>query len=179
MFIGRTNADAEAPILCPPHARNRLIGKDPDAGKDWKQEDGVTEDKMVGWHHRFNGQEFEQTPGDSEGQGSLACCSSRGHKESDIDEVTEDPGMPNILLLVSWAGFSSFEDEHNTFEVKVWNSQSPRGVSKRTSRANKICTGGFERLSYELPWNKFVGPDVYIIWQFSPTQLLKIRQIQI
>ena len=79
-FIGRT--DAEAPILWPPDAKSWLIGKDPDAGKDWGQEEkGVTEDEMVGWHHRLNEHEFEQTLGDSEGQGSLARCSLRAHKE--------------------------------------------------------------------------------------------------
>ena len=62
---------------------SRLIGKDPDAGKDWRQEKGRTEDKMVGWHHWLNGHEFEQAWGDGEGQGSLACCSPLGHKELD------------------------------------------------------------------------------------------------
>ena len=77
--------DAEALILWPPNEKSWLIGKDPDAGKDWGQEDkGVTEDEMVAWHHRINGHEFEQTLGDSEGQGSLACCSPWGHKESDM-----------------------------------------------------------------------------------------------
>ena len=77
VFIGWTDAKAEAPVLSPPDAKNQLIGKDPDAEKDWGQEEkGVIEDKMVGWHHRLNGHEFEQTPGDSEGQGSLVCCSS-------------------------------------------------------------------------------------------------------
>ena len=80
----RTGAETEAPILWPLNAKGRLIGKDPDAGKDWEQEEkGAVEDEMVGWHHRLNGQEFEQTPGDSEGQGSLMCCSSWGHKEWD------------------------------------------------------------------------------------------------
>ena len=79
MFIGRT--DAEAPILWPPDAKSQLIGKDPDAGKDWRQEEkGTTEDEMVGWHHRLNGHEFEQAPGVGEGQGSLAYCSPRGRK---------------------------------------------------------------------------------------------------
>ena len=83
IFIGRTDAEAEAPILWPPDAK-RLIGKDPDAGKDWRQEEkGLTEDEMVGWHHRFNGHESEQTPGDDEGQGSLECCSPWGWKELD------------------------------------------------------------------------------------------------
>ena len=77
--------DAEALILWPPNEKSWLIGKDPDAGKDWGQEDkGVTEDEMVAWHHRINGHEFEHTLGDSEGQGSLSCCSPWGHKESDM-----------------------------------------------------------------------------------------------
>ena len=85
IFIGRTDAEAEVPTLWPPDVKGQLIGKDPDAGKDWGQEEkGVTEDKMVGWHHWLNGCEFEQTLGDSEGQGSLVCCSSWGHKESDM-----------------------------------------------------------------------------------------------
>ena len=67
IFIGRTDAEAEAPIPWPPDAKSRLIGKDPDAGKDWGQEEKwVTEDEMIGWHHWFIGNEFEQTPGDSE-----------------------------------------------------------------------------------------------------------------
>jgi len=77
IFIGRT--DAEAPILWPPNVKRRLIRKDPDAGKEWRWEKkGTTEDKMVGWHHQFNGHEFEQDPGDCEGQGRLACCSPWG-----------------------------------------------------------------------------------------------------
>ena len=71
--------------LWPP--MSRVIGKYPVAGKDWRQEDkGTTEDEMVGWHHQFYGHEFEQAPGDGEGQGSLACCDSWGHKESDMTE---------------------------------------------------------------------------------------------
>ena len=72
IFIGRTDAEAETPILWPPDAKNWLIGKDSDAGKDWGQEEkAATEDEMVGWHHRLNGHEFEQTPEDGEGQGNL------------------------------------------------------------------------------------------------------------
>ena len=79
IFIGRTGAEAEPPILWPPHAKNRLIGKDLDAGKDWRQEEKVvTEEETVGWHHWLSGREFEQAPGDSEGQGSLVCCSPWG-----------------------------------------------------------------------------------------------------
>ena len=81
IFIGR--AVAEAPILWPPAAKSQLVGKDPDAGKDWGQKKRAAEDEMVGWHHQLSGHEFEQTPGDSGGQESLACCSPWGHKESD------------------------------------------------------------------------------------------------
>ena len=84
IFIGR--AEGEAPVLWPPDVKNWLLGKDPDAGKYWKQEKGTTEYKMVGWHHWLNGHEFEQAAGDGEGQGTLACCNSWGHKETDTTE---------------------------------------------------------------------------------------------
>ena len=87
IFTGRTDAEAEAPILWPPDAKSQIIGKDPDAGKDWGQEEkGMTEDEMIGWHHQLNRHESEQIPEDSEGQGSLACCSPWGWKESDTTE---------------------------------------------------------------------------------------------
>ena len=77
IFIRRTDAEAEAPILWPPDMKSRLIGKHPGAGKDWRQEEkGVTENEMVGWHHWFNGHESEQTQGDGKGQGSLAWLSN-------------------------------------------------------------------------------------------------------
>ena len=81
IFIGRTDAEAEAPILWPPAVTSRLVGKDPDAGKYWRQEEkGMTEDEMVGWHHWLNGHEFEQALRDGKGQGSLACFSPLHHK---------------------------------------------------------------------------------------------------
>ena len=87
VFIGRTDAEAETPIFWPPHAKHWLIWKDPDVGKDWRQEEkGMTEDEMVGWHHRLNGHEFGCSPGVGDGQGGLACCGSWGHKESDTTE---------------------------------------------------------------------------------------------
>ena len=86
IFIGRTDGEAETPILWPPAMKNRLIGKDSDAGKDWRWEKGMTEDEMVGWDHRHNGHEFEQAPGVGDGQGSLVCCSPWGCKESDTTE---------------------------------------------------------------------------------------------
>ena len=87
ILIGRTDAEAEVESLIPwpPDVKNWLIEKDPDAGKDWGQEEmRATEDEMVGWHHQFNGRELGQTLGDSEEQGGLACCSPWGCKESDM-----------------------------------------------------------------------------------------------
>ena len=84
VFIGRTDAEAEATVLWPPDVKSWLIGKDPDPGKDWRQEEkGMTEDKMVGWHHRVDGHEFEHALGDGEGQGSLVCYSLWHWKELD------------------------------------------------------------------------------------------------
>ena len=87
LFIGRTDAKAETPILQPCDVKNWLIGKDPDAGKDWRQEEkGMTEDEMAGWHHWLNGHEFEQAPGVGDVQGSMESCSPCNHKESDMTE---------------------------------------------------------------------------------------------
>ena len=85
-FIWRTDAEVETPILWPPDVKNWLIGKDPEPLKDWRWEKGMTEEEMVGWHHRLNGHEFEWTPGVGDGQGGLACCSSWGCKKSDTTE---------------------------------------------------------------------------------------------
>ena len=87
VFFWRTEAKAETPILWPPHVKSWLIGKDSDAGRDWGQEEkGMTEDEMVGWHHRLDGCEFGWTPGGGDGQGGLVCCDSWGCKESDMTE---------------------------------------------------------------------------------------------
>ena len=87
VFIGTTDAKAKTPVLWPPHAKSWLIGKDPDAGRDWGQEEkGTTENEMTGWHHWLNGHEFEWTPGVGDGQGGLVCCDSWGCKELDMTE---------------------------------------------------------------------------------------------
>ena len=87
MFIGSTDAEAETPILWPPHAKSWLISKDPDAGRDWGQEEKeTTEDEMAGWHHRLDGRESQWTPGVGDGRGGLACCDSWGCKELDTTE---------------------------------------------------------------------------------------------
>ena len=93
IIIGRIDAEAEAPILWLPNVKSLLIRKDLDAGKDWRQEEkGTTKDAMVGWHHWFDGHEFEQAPGDGEGQGNLACYSAWGFKELDLTEQLNDEG---------------------------------------------------------------------------------------
>ena len=94
IFIGRTDAEAETPILWPPDGKSWLIWKDPDAGEDWRwEEKGMTEDEMVGWHDRLNGHEFEQAPGVGDGWGSLMCCSPCGCKESDRTELNWTDGF--------------------------------------------------------------------------------------
>ena len=92
IFTGRTDAEAETPVLWPPDVKSQLftsalVSTNPDAGKDWRQEEKrMREDEMVGWHHWLDGHEFEQVLGIGDGQGSLACCSSWGHKELDMTE---------------------------------------------------------------------------------------------
>ena len=107
IFIGRTDAEAEAPILWPPGAKSWLIGKDPEAGKDWEQEEkGVIEDEMVGWYHWLNWHEFEKTPGDSEGQGRLVCCSPWDVKNwtrlGDWTEKVMAPYSSTLAWKISW-----------------------------------------------------------------------------
>ena len=101
IFIGKMDAEAETLILWPPDGKKWLIGKDPDAGKNWKQEEkGITEDEMIGWHHQLDEHEFEQAPGDGYGQGSLMCCSPWGRKESEMTEQLNWTEPWSILLGV-------------------------------------------------------------------------------
>ena len=102
VFLGRTDCKAETSILWPPDVKNWLIGKDPDAEKDWRQEKGTTGDKMIGWHHWLDGHEFDQALAVDDGQGGLACCSPWGHKESDM---TQRLNWTECLVRTSW--FSS------------------------------------------------------------------------
>ena len=105
VFIGRNDAEYETPILCPPDGKSWLIWKNPDAEKDWRQEEkGTTEDEVVGWHHRLNGHGFGWTLGVDDGQGGLACCSSWGRKESDTTEWLNwtEPRNTATLLELSY-----------------------------------------------------------------------------
>jgi len=97
IFTGRTDAEAKTPIVWPPDGKNWLIGKNPNAGKNWRQEEKVmTEDEMDGWHHWLDGREFEQAPGVGDGQGSMECCSPWGCKESD---TTEQLNWTELMLV--------------------------------------------------------------------------------
>ena len=97
VFFGRTDAETGTPILWPLHANSWLIRKDPDAGRDWVQEEkGTTEDEMAGWHHQFGGREFEWTLGVGDGQGGLVCCDSWGRKQS---ETTEWLNWTELILV--------------------------------------------------------------------------------
>ena len=142
MFIGRTDAEAETPILWPPDAKNWLIWKDPDAGKNWgREEKETTEDEMVGWHHWLNGHEFEQALGDGDGQGGLACCSPWGHKESDTTEQlnwsakTLFPKKSYVKALGAraWPVSSGDRLSHNSDPPRLWSPQSNRSVSAKRS----------------------------------------------
>ena len=118
IFIGRTDTEVETPILWPPDGKSRLMGKDPDAGKDWRQEEkGMTEDEMVGWHHQLNGRELSKR--NSKGQRSVACCSPWGHKESDMNMfVTLTPWFSKIHK------FQHPEDKNYDFIDPIISSHS-------------------------------------------------------
>ena len=134
IFIGRT--DAEAPILWPPDVKSQLIGKGPDARKDWRQEEkGMTEDEMVGWNHWLNGHEFKQTPGDSAGQGSLECCSPWGCKESD---TTEQLNNNNSILQIR--------------KFMLWKLKGHHALSPRNWECG--CS-----LCWKCPWKEVVRSE--------------------
>ena len=108
IFIGRTDAEAEAPILWSPDGKNWLSGKDPDAGKGWRQEEkGMIEDEMVRWHHWLDRYESEQAPGVDDRQRSLVCCSPWGRKESDTTEWLKWTGASLTFLEFQRAGLNS------------------------------------------------------------------------
>ena len=110
IFIGKIDAEAEAPVLWPPDAESQHIWKAPEAGKDWRQEEkGTIKEEMVGWRHRLNGHEFEQTPGDGKGQGCLACYSSWGHRESNTTEQLNNNYLSTYLSILICLVFVSIQ----------------------------------------------------------------------
>ena len=123
VFIGRTDVEAETPIIWPPDAESWLIWKDPDAWKDWGQEEkGTTEDEMVGWHHRLNGHVFGWTLGIGDGQGGLVCCGSWGHKESG---TTEGLKWTELNWTVSFTMMAAYDGRVHG----KWVAQTePRGL---------------------------------------------------
>ena len=148
VFFGRNDAKAETPVLWPPHAKDWLIGKDSDDGRDWGQEEkGTTEDEMAGWHHRLNGCEFEWTPGVGDGQGGLACCNSWGRRVGH-DWVTELKGQsvwgrqgnasfhPSILYLNFF--FLSF---------KIFRSLEFSNGKQWVYILTLLCTHGYKYVS--------------------------------
>ena len=130
IFIGRTDAEAETPMLCPPDKKRWLIGKDPDAGKDWRQEEkGTTEDERVGWHHWSNRHESEQTLGNNEEQGSLLCCSPCSCKETDRAEQLNNSN--NVMT-------KKIMNEHSQYEWSTHSVLSPSHTVCCYSRPFKI-----------------------------------------
>ena len=129
LFTGRTDAKTEAPILWPPYAKKWLIGKDPDARKDWGQEEKrVTEDEMVRWHHWLSGNKFEQNLGDSEGEGNLVCCSPWNCREWDETEWLNNnkdwTGKPFSLICI--------QKDHSSHQRNEWGRKGYlHGVKER------------------------------------------------
>ena len=145
IFTGRTNAEAEALILWPSDVKNWLTGKDPDPGKNWRQEEkGMTKDEMVGWHHRLNGHEFEQTLEDGEGQETQVCCSPWGHKESDMTEWLNSSNTKSQPLA---------EDPHtwpctpDTW-TNLWDWTCKHTVSLWKLTTWRLVRGGLTMLEY-------------------------------
>ena len=141
VFIGRTDAEAETPILWPPHVKSWLIGKDSDAGRDWGQEEkGMTEDEMAGWHHWLDGPEPEWTLGVSDGQGGLTCCDSWGRKESDMTERMNwtDTNILCHLIPITWYFFTLIFSSITYFSMKTWLW----GIDAKRNYRTRLLTSG-------------------------------------
>ena len=136
VLIERTDVEAETPILCPPHAKSWLIGKDLDAWRDWGQEEKrASEGEMTGWHHRYNEHELGQTPGDSEGQGGVACCSPWGRKEPDMTgnwtttkrlKIGWGHMMENFVNIITLHSIMSIMGNYQWLTINASVSSSPR-----------------------------------------------------
>ena len=136
IIIGRTEAEAEAEILWPPDVKNWLTGKDPDAGKDWREEEKRTiNNEMIGWHHQLHGHKFVQALGVGDGQENLACCSPWGHKESDMTE---------------WLNWISILPKQHKYLSAQENTPmlSPRFIKRLKRKQHNQCTRCFKSTSY-------------------------------
>ena len=147
MFIGRTDAETEAPIHWPPDVKSQLIGKDSDAWKDWRQEEkGMTEDEMVEWHHRFNGHEFEQALGYGEGQGSLVCCSPWGCKELNTRE--------RLNKIVRKSRHWCLAPSQVWHPDQIWPSRAEKGLH--------LCPSGREPSLAGSPWKTLASQNKHV-----------------
>ena len=166
IFVGRTDAEAETPILWPPDAKSQLTGKDPDAGKDWGQEEkGMTEDEMVGWHHQLDGHEFEQTLGDSERQWSLVCCSPWGHKESGRTEQLNN--YSNWALSVAPAQ----QPCHLPTRPGMWGLH-PSNSAALLRKPGQV-TNPF-RTTSSFPWQETIAIGLFLVQNFFFFNRMKI-----
>ena len=142
ILTGRTDAEAEAPILWLPDVKNWLIGKDPGARKCWRQEEkGMTEDEMVGWYHRLNGHEFEQALGAGDGQGSLACCSPWGHKESETTEWLNWTELTHCEVVTSVCGGDGDIWTNVLVPLWAWHSSRLQKLQKLYLRTSRSALG--------------------------------------
>ena len=178
VFIGRTDAEAETPILWPPDVKSWLIWKDPDAGKNWGQEEkGMTEDEMVGWHRRLDGHGFGWTPGVGDGQKSLACCGSWGRKESGTTErmnwtelMAQQIKNPPAMLETqeTWVWSLGWEDplqEKNGNPLQYYHQKSPhreRSLAWLQSMGSKIVGHDWASWEYRL-WEEIYQSNIEII----------------
>ena len=153
IFFERTDDEAETPTLWPPVDRTWLIGKDPDSGKDWRQEEKwMTEDEMVRWQHWFNGHEFEQTPGDGKVQGGLACCSRWGHKKSDM---TDNWKTTTTKTYMSFPGGTSGKESGCQYR-RFWRKGFRLLVGKIPWLEMDIATH-CNFLAWRIPWTEKPG----------------------
>ena len=172
IFIGRTDTEAEAPILWPPDAKSWLIAKGPGAGKDWRQEEkGTTEDEVVGWHHRLDGHEFEQTLGDSEGQRSLPCC--HGVPQSRTQLATE---QRHVLSVLRFPGIQTWTCQRGTNKSKSkWSLLPPVQLGLLGKEGQGPSSPSF-LLQLKLYTQAKVNPEYWPSFVFFPNERLNKQQ---
>ena len=169
------DAEAKALIIWSPDVNSQLTGKDPDAGEDWGQEEKwVTEDETVGWHHQLNGHGIEQTPENSEGQGSLVCCSPWGHKEEDTAEqlnnnssiysLQESWGQLGWISFGLWYYSSASLPQHIQVQLVYWASQENNvfwyvscllNTEARKSNKHRVENSWCYKIQLDILWTSF------------------------